>query len=1031
MSTLDVSKFFDKTLYLESAKEFAKNQGAADTDLDILSPIGQSIHYHAELSEGLIYKTQIDNAERYLVTATRKDSLYRLARSNRMTIDFAKPAKVNCALVISVNELKDAHNNSIEIPSDIIIDVEGLQYSIDYPIEVSAGVVDSNLTISARYMIDEDYINPVSSIINPNIKTVRKTVNNKEMLYLLVTAQQYVRDVTAISYIDENTSRVMTLPLEGRQIVDFSVVYTDSPFVPKLQQQIDKSMHFENSTSKTRPTIFYKVDGENIQLESRYFEGNIVPSRNSVFTVTLYVTQGADGNTPMYVGDAAKILPVTELNYTLKVVMLGESKGGADEPTIEEYRNLIMDNNSRRKGLVSVDDLNSYYKLYNGGGNTFYKITKARNDFVTRVFEVFSVMYDDDLKMVIPTNTLDISFNEKDALRVRALMIVTNAVNGTQTTDFTVEYDPDDFTILTKATIDGVEYVEGDTHTLTKIDGGDAGVSYAIFELATNTKLYSITPSETVNYLVLEDLVRVGNVPATKVLKGQDITGFDVWGMVPNDVQADPDIGEVYKGADINDKFMHNYTIPFKLAYGTTVDSSGNVKRLVELYESIINKTFQLEYPYISTTEAVNYICNYVYTKKSLGSKMRFEAVIMTNLEADEVTLHEGGSTSTDTTNTVAVPLVIGEIDYNKYDEVTAGGGTVTIEQILGDILSQNASEPDPEIVDKKVIHVYLMFSKGDTMLGYTPMTMMSYDEDAFKYLYAVDLESDGTVYDNKMIADLFDANGVLAKVKIPIGSVDISICIYREEKQGEASFNYAETDTGMPRFDGKVPINRMTVESAGIIKNMTNVYSLQSIQSVAENGDRTIKVFKVPMIDADYLMRKPNKFYGLIQKETDRITDLYSSIEQNMFFRLLFARTKGISKVFNIGDLRPKSLDNPRLSLLFRVKTSDNNAALDLAIKQYIISRIMSKDYMFGDYCHMTTVCDEVRNTFTEVEFIQFHSANGFAVDEQLIVAKTTDDTEIYVPEYVNVNFKYDTSAQTYVPDITLLHTVSGTATT
>ena len=90
-----------------------------------------------------------------------------------------------------------------------------------------------------------------------------------------------------------------------------------------------------------------------------------------------------------------------------------------------------------------------------------------------------------------------------------------------------------------------------------------------------------------------------------------------------------------------------------------------------------------------------------------------------------------------------------------------------------------------------------------------------------------------------------------------------------------------------------------------------------------------------------------------------------------------------------------------------------------------------MSKDYMFGEYCHMTTICDEVRAAFTEVEFIQFHSANGFAVDEQLIVAKTTDDSDIYVPEYVNVNFNYDTVANTYVPDITLLHTTSGTSTT
>ena len=1027
----DVSRFFDKALYLESAQEFAKNQGAADTDLDILSPIGQSIHYHSEFNEGLIYKTQIDNAERYLITATRKDSLYRLARSNRMTIDFAKAAKVNVALVVSVNDLRTAYGNKIEIPNDIIIDVEGIQYSIDYPIEVVAGVSENVLTLSARYIIDEDFTNPVSDIVNPNIKVVRKTVDNQDMLYLLVTAQQYVRDTTAISYIDENTSRIMTLPLEGRQIVDFSVIYTDSPFVPTMQQQLDAAMHFENSTSKSNPTIFFRIDGENLQLESRYFEGNIVPSRNSVFTVTLYVTQGAEGNTPMYVGDSAKIIPTTELSYSLKVVILGESKGGADEPSIEEYRNIIMDNNSRRKGLISVDDLNSYYKINNTSSGTFYKITKARNDFLARVFEVFAVLYDDDLKMIIPTNTLDITFKDSDATRVKPLMIITNTLTGTQKSDFDLTYDEVDDTILTKAVIEGTTYENGAEFTITKVDSGSAGISYYITQVSSGDKLFDITPSENVNYLVLSDLVGVGNMPAQKLVTGQDDDGNNIYTLTPLDASANPDAGEVYNVGDIKDKYMHSYTVPFKLAYGTTVDSSGNVKRLVELYESIINKTYQLEYPYISTTESVNYICNYLYAKKSLGSSLHFEAVIMTNLEADEVTLHEGGSTTTTNTSTVSIPATIGEIDYSKYDSITASGGTVTIEQILADIIPSTAVVPDPDIEDKKVIFAYLVFRDGYTFLGYLPMTMISYDETAFKYLYSADMKSDEAIYDNKMVVELFNADGIRSKVKLPVGSVDISVCIYRDEKVGEASFNYSAVDTGMPSFDGKVPINRMSVDDASLIKNMTNVYSLQSAQAISDTGVKTITVYKVPMVDVDYLIKKPTKFFSLIQTETERITDLYSSIEQNMFFRLLFARTKGISKVFTIGDLRPKQLDNPRLTLLFRIKTTVSSSELDNSIKNYIISRVMSKDYMFGEYCHMTTICDEVRAAFTEVEFIQFHSANGFAVDEQLIVAKTTDDSDIYVPEYVNVNFKYDTVANTYVPDITLLHTTSGTSTT
>ena len=1027
----DVSRFFDKALYLESAQEFAKNQGAADTDLDILSPIGQSIHYHSEFNEGLIYKTQIDNAERYLITATRKDSLYRLARSNRMTIDFAKAAKVNVALVVSVNDLRTAYGNKIEIPNDIIIDVEGIQYSIDYPIEVVAGVSENVLTLSARYIIDEDFTNPVSDIVNPNIKVVRKTVDNQDMLYLLVTAQQYVRDTTAISYIDENTSRIMTLPLEGRQIVDFSVIYTDSPFVPTMQQQLDAAMHFENSTSKSNPTIFFRIDGENLQLESRYFEGNIVPSRNSVFTVTLYVTQGAEGNTPMYVGDSAKIIPTTELSYSLKVVILGESKGGADEPSVEEYRNIIMDNNSRRKGLISVDDLNSYYKINNTSSGTFYKITKARNDFLARVFEVFAVLYDDDLKMIIPTNTLDITFKDSDATRVKPLMIITNTLTGTQKSDFDLTYDEADDTILTKAVIEGTTYENGAEFTITKVDSGSAGISYYITQVSSGDKLFDITPSENVNYLVLSDLVGVGNMPAQKLVTGQDDDGNNIYTLTPLDASANPDAGEVYNVGDIKDKYMHSYTVPFKLAYGTTVDSSGNVKRLVELYESIINKTYQLEYPYISTTESVNYICNYLYAKKSLGSSLHFEAVIMTNLEADEVTLHEGGSTTTTNTSTVSIPATIGEIDYSKYDSITASGGTVTIEQILADIIPSTAVVPDPDIEDKKVIFAYLVFRDGYTFLGYLPMTMISYDETAFKYLYSADMKSDEAIYDNKMVVELFNADGIRSKVKLPVGSVDISVCIYRDEKVGEASFNYSAVDTGMPSFDGKVPINRMSVDDASLIKNMTNVYSLQSAQAISDTGVKTITVYKVPMVDVDYLIKKPTKFFSLIQTETERITDLYSSIEQNMFFRLLFARTKGISKVFTIGDLRPKQLDNPRLTLLFRIKTTVSSSELDNSIKNYIISRVMSKDYMFGEYCHMTTICDEVRAAFTEVEFIQFHSANGFAVDEQLIVAKTTDDSDIYVPEYVNVNFKYDTVANTYVPDITLLHTTSGTSTT
>jgi hypothetical protein len=170
----------------------------------------------------------------------------------------------------------------------------------------------------------------------------------------------------------------------------------------------------------------------------------------------------------MYVGDSAKIIPTTELSYSLKVVILGESKGGADEPSIEEYRNIIMDNNSRRKGLISVDDLNSYYKINNTSSGTFYKITKARNDFLARVFEVFAVLYDDDLKMIIPTNTLDITFKDSDATRVKPLMIITNTLTGTQKSDFDLTYDEVDDTILNKAVIEGTTYENGAEFTITK-----------------------------------------------------------------------------------------------------------------------------------------------------------------------------------------------------------------------------------------------------------------------------------------------------------------------------------------------------------------------------------------------------------------------------------------------------------------------------------------------------------------------------------------------------------------------------------
>ena len=375
------------------------------------------------LGEDGLNATSIVFKECFANAAENIESLYLMGAIYQLEHLFATPASMQFIMLLSEEDIiNNAHNEngmlSFYIDSATQFQIDGMTFTLEYDIRINSKKAHNNEYIhTAQYIWDKKLT--LSKSTNQYIRTKIIRYNNENFLAMLVTLRQMTSQEFFETIISNDKINVSSFDFdlgEDVQIAGFEAFYT-APSNTATEVQLTKKM--ENTSKLSEPFCFYTMPDVGVlrisfSNDDRFF----TPEFNSKLRVVIYTTQGSEGNFDQYTGDDINVI-TTSAKYSENNGLIvfgqcsGDSAGGTDLKTFEEFRNAVITAQSTVLSFSTANDLELYFKSLIEAGNTQIMFMKRRDDALIRLFNAF-VLLTDSNKVVLPTNTCDIMVEEDE-----------------------------------------------------------------------------------------------------------------------------------------------------------------------------------------------------------------------------------------------------------------------------------------------------------------------------------------------------------------------------------------------------------------------------------------------------------------------------------------------------------------------------------------------------------------------------------------------------------------------------------------
>lgn len=302
------------------------------------------------------------------------------------------------------------------IDKNTTIYVEDLPYVLDY--EIRLDVVKKVTKNGEDYLFTAKYettpyTNSISDIKDPYVKIRR---SSDGYIALEVQCHQCVREVRYETLASSSIINFPVIDIEFTgKLAGFDVLYKS----PTSNEQIQLEKRIIYSQATKNPFCYYQMyDEDTLRLSFNSKDTYFIPDFNSDLEITLYITEGADGNFDSYTGDDIALVPDNETHqygntYLTAAKPVGASADGGSQMSLDALQSLAVEGYRTATALTTENDLNEYFNNYKYRyGDINLLFIKKRNDVAERVFSAFILMRNGDY--IYNTNTLRIHMNLSD-----------------------------------------------------------------------------------------------------------------------------------------------------------------------------------------------------------------------------------------------------------------------------------------------------------------------------------------------------------------------------------------------------------------------------------------------------------------------------------------------------------------------------------------------------------------------------------------------------------------------------------------
>lgn len=393
-------------------------------DISALSLVGFIAHANTDINNAVLHRSNQALKESHVITANRWHSLYKHGREVEVFPKYSKPCRMEFVLLIEENDFLayatiNGDTANYVLSADNFITVGSYIYSFDYNIDIRLeNGADNEKYLTARYVI-EGTKNPISDLVNPTIKAIRRKTPNGHVYQLYVVLQQYHREYTERTITDRDYA---VFPISTKRSVD-EIAAIDVFHISKASanigtiKRLDQKMYFENSRTD-RDTIFiHHKSANSFDLIHKSDPGGFRPASGDLLQTVLYVTSGsgAEFNFAYLQGSNIKFRYIDENPLYVKPVLInGISTGGVSYGNNKEaLRREIITKKSTRDSIVIENDLSMILNNTKSVSNlNDYAVIKNRNDII-KVFNIYTTLnfVNNGTSFTIPTNTLDVEWD--------------------------------------------------------------------------------------------------------------------------------------------------------------------------------------------------------------------------------------------------------------------------------------------------------------------------------------------------------------------------------------------------------------------------------------------------------------------------------------------------------------------------------------------------------------------------------------------------------------------------------------------
>lgn len=1020
--------------YFQYLLKLLNTYGINQDTLSNLSLVGFTTHALADIHDTVNYVSRQAINESYIMTATKLDSLYKHAREVDIFPTLSIPASMDFILIINEEDFKQVATVSGRTRSYVIdksnyIKVGDFIYSLDHDLEISiqntSNDSESNIPyMTARYLEDlyDELPDVLKTIPNKTIKVVRRKTQRGWEYHLYLTLKQYSREVYEKEFIDRDYS-AYNYTANG-ELVGIKVYrIIDNPKQGQsMRSKLDLKMYFETSRT-SQDSIYIQFESSNsFNLIHKSQDNGFRPELSDKMHTYIYTTAGARGNFTYakQIGPDIKLIPNNDMDLDITVYLEdGISKGGVSFTNDkEQLRRDIITKKSTRDSLLTENDILMRIKKAARNKNDHYVI-KYRND-IRRIFNVFTTLKhtQDGIDYVIPTNTIDITWNLEDTIVNKETTGVGTATLDTIGEGVNAEKWYNNSTFLVESRKHESGFVENSLvpSTFEKL----LNPLMEEFRLGITQPIYNAEG----NAIIIGDKEIEAITPTTTAVYKDKPYFYNnrIYYARRNKIDCKPGELELLTSSNIHDGVNTDsdnalfetdekiyYWFPYYMSYVRS-----NIKNYVKIYDQTIDKKNNLSYNLHRPTAPFTFICNWmVQLKDSVFNPYMFNIHVRNNLTnyslVDNgflVKAKDGGYLNT---NKLQVYLILedktGHIVYSEKFKIKEYNA---IENSNDDYLDMYVTLLPagfvPRIIDDKIS---VMNEYTDSWVD-IPIT----DLKATVKIYHIDTDNQYKNRAGESVVNeevfILDNNGPDTR-DVTYTNGDGESFTEKEKGRYVKLFKDVKFSSNNSYQSEEFLINTYSAD-LDIFEDFTDLFKPQ--HSILNSTQ--IKLHALPVIQYTFYKFYANIFKKAIEGEKD-ILKYVHSYQGEFSTSLKFTNTYGFSKYYTIGKNR-RPLNNVQLDLSFLVKYyTEDTTVSPQEISNAIATYVRGIDFLNFDVFHISKLYDYVMDSYSGViSYLEFVSANGNLHDNQLIemnVDNIKNDTiieKINIPYTFNGGFKH-----------------------